>query len=255
MSTTILIEQPHPGISVITFNRPQAHNALDVASMRQFAALIDGLPTGDSLRALILTGAGTSAFCSGADLVDMSTRPTAAEALEMITIMGDALLALERLPVPVIAAINGYALGGGSEIALACDLRVVDSDARLSFVQIRRGVVPGWGGGQRLMRLVGYSRALEWFLSAKTLRADELQAHGMVSRVTATGQALDGALELARTLIAGDQDAARAIKRLLQAGLNQPYETALAVERVQFPPLWEGETQVKTLQEFLNRRA
>ncbi|MBK8030295.1 MAG: enoyl-CoA hydratase/isomerase family protein [Chloroflexi bacterium] len=254
MTDTLLLDQPLPGVHVITFNRPQAHNALDVATMQAFAAQISACATKADLRALILTGAGTAAFCSGADLVDMSTRPTATDALEMITIMGDALRALERLPIPVIAAVNGYALGGGSEIALACDLRVVDETARFGFVQIKRGVVPGWGGGQRLLRLVGYPRALEWLVRGQALKAPELLAAGLANRVAPAGQALSAALELAGEIAAQDADAVRALKTLLQAGLNQPYETALMTERSLFPPLWEGETQVRTLQAFLNKR-
>ncbi|MBN8639359.1 MAG: enoyl-CoA hydratase/isomerase family protein, partial [Anaerolineae bacterium] len=176
------------------------------------------------------------------------------DALEMITLMGDALRALERLPIPVIAAVNGYALGGGSEIALACDLRVVDETARFGFVQIKRGVVPGWGGGQRLLRLVGYPRALEWLVRGQALKAPELLSAGLANRVAPAGQALSAALELAGEIAAQDADAVRALKTLLQAGLNQPYETALMTERSLFPPLWEGETQVRTLQAFLNKR-
>ena len=252
---SILREQFLEGVIVLTFNRPHAHNALDVATMRDFAAHIDQLAAEPSLRVLILTGAGEAAFCSGADLVDMSTLPNADQAREMITMMGDALLNMERLPVPVIAAINGYALGGGSEIALACDLRVIDENARIGFVQIRRGVVPGWGGGQRLMRLVGCARALEWLMRGQMLKASELQSANMVSRVTPAGKALDGALELAQEIAAQDADAVRSIKRLLQAGLNQPYEAALMTERNFFPPLWEGETQRRTMQEFLKKRS
>ena len=254
MSETLLIDQPISGVTVLTFNRPHAHNALDVATMQAFAAFIEQCATKPDLRALILTGAGRAAFCSGADLVDMSTRPSAAEALEMITIMGDALRNLERLPVPVIAAINGYALGGGSEIALACDLRVVDDSARLGFVQIKRGVVPGWGGGQRLLRLVGYARAFDWLVRGHALKAPELLSAGLVNRGAPAGQALEAALALAGEIVAQDADAVRALKSLLQAGLTQPYDTALLTERSFFPPLWEGETQVRTLQAFLNKR-
>jgi len=172
----------------------------------------------------------------------------------MITLMGDALRQLELLPVPVIAAINGYALGGGSEIALACDLRVADETARLGFVQIKRGVVPGWGGGQRLLRLVGYARALDWLVRGHALKAPELLSAGLVNRVAPAGQALDAALMLAGEIVTQDADAVRALKSLLQAGLTQPYDTALLTERSFFPPLWEGETQVRTLQAFLNKR-
>src|SRR5437870_4696694 len=119
MTDSLLIEQKGDGIVVLTFNRPEAYNALTLDMMRIFADAITHFASDSSLRVLILTGAGQEAFCSGGDLVELSGYPSADNGLAMITLMGDALLALERLPVPLIAAINGYALGGGFEIALA----------------------------------------------------------------------------------------------------------------------------------------
>jgi enoyl-CoA hydratase len=179
---------------------------------------------------------------------------TAEEALAMITLMGDALLKMERLPVPVIAAINGYALGGGGEIALACDLRIVDSKARLGFVQGRQALITGWGGGQRLLRLVGYSRALEFLLTARTLNAHEMQALGLANDVVEEGTALPHALELAQRIAAQPQALTRAQKALLQAGLQRSYEDAMAEERRLFPPLWESDVHWQAVQAFLNKK-
>jgi len=151
MADSILLEQRPDGAAIVTFNRPAVHNALDRAAMRAFAHVVAELAAelrdpASPMRVVILTGAGTKAFCSGGDLADLATQRAADEAAAMIRLMGDALLALERLPVPVIAAINGHALGGGSEIALACDLRVLDETARLGRLQTRRGLITGWGG-------------------------------------------------------------------------------------------------------------
>ncbi len=254
MTDTLLLTQHPDGIAVITFSRPQAMNALDLATMRAFAATIDSLAGDDSLRALILAGAGDAAFCSGGDLQELSAYPSADDGRAMIALMGDALLAMERLPVPVIAAINGYALGGGSEIALACDLRIIDSAARLGFVQIRMGLTPGWGAGQRLLRLVGYGRALEILLRGNVLRAPEIEALGLATRVVEQGTALDSALDFAREIVKAPPDVVRAIKALLQAGLNRPYESALQAKRDLFPALWAAEAHVKAVDEFLARR-
>jgi enoyl-CoA hydratase len=241
-------------VAVITFNRPQVHNALDVEAMEAFAELIERLGKDSDLRALILTGAGDKAFCSGGDIADLSERRSQADAAAMIQLVGDALLALENLPVPVIAAINGYALGGGSEIAVACDLRVIDETARLGFVQAKRGLMPGWGGGQRLLRLVGYARALDILLGARVMKAEELRALGLANHLTSPGEALEGALELARHFAQFDANVIRSIKALLRAGLHQPYEEALLTERALFPPLWVGEAHVKSLEEFLHKQ-
>ena len=156
--------------------------------------------------------------------------------------------------MPIIAAINGYALGGGSEIAVACDLRVIDENARIGFVQAKRGLTPGWGGGQRLLRLVGYARAMEILLGAKVLKPEEIRALGLANRLMPPGEALAGALDLAHQFTQLDPDVIRSIKTLLRAGLCQPYEDALLTERALFPPLWVGETHMKSVDEFLNRQ-
>ena len=253
MSDTLRLER-RDGVAVLTFNRPQAMNALDLATMRRFAGLVDDLAGENDLRAVVLAGAGTRAFCSGGDLVELSRYPAAGDARDMIDLMGDALLALERLPVPVIAAVNGYALGGGSEIALACDMRIVDGKARLGLVHIRMGVTPGWGAGQRLLRLVGYPRAMEFLLRGHVMDPDELVALGLVNRVVEEGAALPAALDLARDIAQKPPRVVRAIKTLLQAGLNEPYEAALAAERDVFPPLWADEPHLSAVDEFLKKQ-
>jgi enoyl-CoA hydratase/carnithine racemase len=256
MADSILLEQRPDGAAIVTFNRPAVHNALDRAAMRAFAHVVAELAAelrdpASPMRAVILTGAGTKAFCSGGDLADLATQRAADEAAAMIRLMGDALLALERLPVPVIAAINGHALGGGSEIALACDLRVLDETARLGLLQTRRGLITGWGGGQRLLRLLGYPRALDALLSARVFTAPEALAAGLANRVVPAGEALAGALALVETIAALDSAVVRAVKAALRAGLLLPFEAAIEAERALFPPLWVGDTHVQSLETFI----
>jgi enoyl-CoA hydratase len=254
MTDTLLFDRRDRDVVVITFNRPDARNALDLATMRAFADRIAALANADTLRALILTGAGDAAFCAGADLVEMSARPTADDAAHMIALMGDALVKMENLPVPVIAAINGYALGGGAEVALACDLRVVDHDVRLGFVQAQRGVIPGWGGGQRLLRAVGYGTAFELLYTARVLDADALAHLRLITPpIAPAGHALDTALSLAQHIAALDLHVIRAMKAMLRAGLQHDYQTALQMERDLFPPLWAGEARIASTQAFLNK--
>jgi enoyl-CoA hydratase len=252
MIDKILFDVDADGIGVLTFNRPDARNALDTEAMTAFASTVAALD--GRVRVLIVTGAGAQAFCSGADLIEMSERPTEADAAAMIALMGDALRAMERLPIPVVAAINGYALGGGAEVALACDLRIIDAAGRIGFVQAKRGVIPGWGGGQRLLRLVGYARALDLLLRAPILSADEALAHGLVSSIAPAGGALDAARVWAVEVARLDSAVVRSMKALLHAGLTQPYDAALAHERALFPPLWVGEARINSTREFLERR-
>jgi len=254
MIDTLLLKKDSNGIVVITFNRPDVLNALDLATMKRFAEVVAEIAQDADLRAVILTGAGDSAFCSGGDLVELSQYPSAEDGRAFITTMGDALLMLERFPVPVIAAINGYALGGGSEIALACDLRIVDERAKMGFVQIKNALIPGWGGGQRLLRLVGYSRAMELLLNGKPMSAAEAHTLGLVNRVVEAGKAFESALEMAQQIATQPPEVVKAIKTLLQAGLHESYQDALKIERDLFPPLWADEPHLKAVEQFLNRR-
>lgn len=254
MIEKILLEMRPNGVAILTFNRPASRNALDTDAMRLFASHVDQLQQVDNLRAVILTGAGDVAFCAGADLAEMSQRPTAEDGAAMIALMGDALHTLEALPVPIIGAINGYALGGGAEVSLACDLRVVDANVRLGFVQAKRGVIPGWGGGQRLLRLVGYARALELFLTARALKADELLSLGIVTSIAPAGEALNAALTLADQVAELDIAVIHATKQMLRNSLTRSYDEALIAEREMFPPLWAGEARLRATQAFLEKK-
>lgn len=253
MTDTLLLDRHPDGVTVLTFNRPHVRNALDLDTMRRFANALSALENDADLRALVITGAGQEAFCSGGDLAELVNYITAEEAHQMITLMGDALLTLERLPVPVIAAINGYALGGGSEIALACDLRIVDENARMGMVQVKQALTPGWGAGQRLLRLVGYARALDILLRGDSLRPPELEALDLVNRVVPAGAALAHAVEYAHEIAQRPPDVVRSMKALLQAGLTQPYDTALHTERSLFPRLWTADAHRQAMSNFLNR--
>lgn len=254
MSQTLLIEHHDDGVSVLTFHRPHALNALDLATMHAFSNAVQDLKFRHPLRCVVLAGAGTQAFSSGGDLNELRHYPSAEDAQNMIILMGDALLELERLPVPVIAALQGYALGGGSEIALACDMRYADETTRMGFVQINMALTPGWGAGQRLLRLVGYARALELLLRGEPMSAQELAGYGLVNWVVPAGGALSAALDFAHQIAQRPPDVVRAIKTLLQAGLNQPYAEALKQESALFPSLWAAEDHLQAVERFFKRK-
>jgi enoyl-CoA hydratase len=229
-------------------------NALNLAAMQRFAEVVEQLQSDENVRVIILTGAGRSAFCSGGDLFELSRYPSEDDALNFITIMGDALYKLEHLPVPVIAAINGYALGGGSEISVACDIRYVDEKVRMGFVQIRLALTPGWGAGQRLMRIVGYPKAMDLLLSGHILHAEELQVLGLANKVVEAGTAYDHALNFARHIAEAPPDVVHGIKALLRTGFEKSYDEALQFERNLFPPLWAAEPHLKAVDDFLKRQ-
>lgn len=255
MTNSILLTHAENGVAVISFNRPQALNALDLEAMMRFRHAVRSLAQESNLRAVILRGMGEEAFCSGGDLVELRDKLSEEDARHFITIMSEALIFLERLPVPVIAAINGYALGGGSEIALACDMRIVDAKVKMGMVQINMAVTPGWGAGQRLLRLLGYAKSMELLLKGEVLRVDELLALGLANEATEEGQAFERALSFANEIAARPPKVVRGIKALLQAGLNQSYNKALFTEKEIFPPLWVDEAHVQAVESFFKRQA
>ncbi len=244
---------PHPGVGLLMVNRPHVRNALNWEAMAAFAQAVEQAHATPALRALVVTGAGR-AFVAGGDLKVLAAHPSADDGRRLSAAMTHTLARLEALPCPTIAAVNGPARGGGSEIALACDLRVLAEDADLGFVQIEQALTPGWGGGQRLLRLVGYSRALELLLEGRVLDAATAHRWGLANRLAPPGQALEVALAWAREIAARPPHTVQAIKALLRGGVTLPPAAAAALEHALFPPLWANETHHRAVQRFLERR-
>lgn len=228
------------GIGLLRVNRPSVRNALDWAAMRAFAEAIEQAHAADNLRALIITGADGH-FISGGDLTELHHFSRPEDGLRLAEIMGETLAWMETLPCPVIAAMNGAARGGGAEVAVACDLRVMAEDATLGFVQVKLGLTPGWGGGQRLMRLVGYATALDLLATGRVLNALEALQLQLINRLAPPGQALSTALALAEQMAQHSPEVIQAIKRLLRFGLTHDLNLGLSAERAEFPPLWASE--------------
>ncbi|HLA45917.1 MAG TPA: enoyl-CoA hydratase/isomerase family protein, partial [Aggregatilineales bacterium] len=171
----LLIQRTPSGIVTLTFNRPEVRNALDRETQSLFLDTMHSLVKDSSgVRVVIITGAGDKAFCAGGDMVELAGLTSESDGERLASIMGEALDLLENAPFPSIAAINGQAIGGGTEIALACDMRIMSEKATFGMVQLSLGLTPGWGAGQRLLRLAGYSRALEMLLRAESIPADDL---------------------------------------------------------------------------------
>lgn len=244
---------PYPHIGLLEVRRPEVRNALDWQAMEAFGAAVEQAHREPALRVLVVTGQG-QAFIAGGDLKVLAAYPNEEDGRHLSALMTGALARLEALPVPTIAALNGPARGGGSEVALACDMRVMAANADLGFVQIRQALIPGWGGGQRLLRLVGYARAMEWLLTGRILTAEEALAVGLANRLAPAGKALEEALALAREIAAHPLQTVRAIKALLRAGTTLPPALAAAEERRLFPPLWAEEAHLQAVQTFLQRR-
>lgn len=243
------------GIGVLTINRPRARNSLDFAAQAAFARRLAEASGEPRLRALIITGAGNQAFVSGGDLRELAGEPDKATGERLRAGMTEALWDLEQLPVPVIAAINGDAVGGGCEILTACDLRLAAPHARLRFAQVSVGLTTGWGGTGRLVRLVGQGRATELLLLGRAITAAEAQAMGLVSRVVpAEVPVLDEARRWAQELAAMPKAALAATKQLVRAAAAGPSDALAELERTLFLSLWGEPDHVEALQAFLEKR-
>jgi methylglutaconyl-CoA hydratase len=210
-------------IATVTLNRPEARNALNRALLRQLRAVLAELAATNGIRALVLTGAGERAFCAGADLIERQSL-TPGELTDHTAAINAVADAIADFPVPVIAAVRGYALAGGAELAIACDLRVAGEDAVVGYPEVKVGVFPGAGGVVRLPRLIGLGAARDLLYTGRPVTAHEALRLGLVERVVPPEQVLQAAHHLAAEIAANAPLAIRALKRALaeSAGLPEP---------------------------------
>lgn len=227
---TLLCDAPAPHVLRVTLNRPQAMNALNTQMGKDFLALFQGLLLDPGAwRAVIVTGSGDRAFCAGGDLKERKGMSDATWQRQH-AIFEQAYYTLMDCPVPVIAAVNGVAYGGGCELALACDFIHAAEDARFALTEVRLGIIPGAGGTQNLSRAVGLRRAKELLLSAAPFTAAEAERWGMVNRVVPAEQLQQSALEAAGRIAANAPIAVRQAKRAMTIGAETDLKTGLAME-------------------------
>jgi len=250
-----LLSAEHGPVRVLTLNRPQALNALDVALVRELseAVRIAGADAAEGrLRGLILTGAG-KAFVAGADIAAMRemSEDEAREFARQGHNLGDHLAAL---PIPVIAAVNGFALGGGCEVALACDFIYASEVAKFGQPEVKLGVIPGFGGTQRLLRRVGLARALELCMSGAVIDAVEALRIGLVNKVLPADQLLLAAIKTCETIAQMGPEAVAVAKHVLHRGSELPLAAANALEIDAFARLFTTDDQREGMAAFLGKR-
>lgn len=254
MTETVLLQERRGAILTATLNRPAKSNALNhqlITALDELAASLETPPpTEQSVRALVITGVGDRAFSAGADVADLVD--LTAEAARDQMRRGQAVFhRIERLPIPVLAAINGVALGGGLELAMAADLRVAAPTARLGQPEIKLANLPGWGGTQRLPRLVGRSRALELILTGDMIDAARAHDIGLVNRLAA--DSLAATIELAEQLSEHSPVAIAGAKRAVQAGLEDGMTAGLLVEADAVAECCRTDAQHRAVSAFLHR--
>ncbi len=214
----ILFEGEGP-IAKITFNRPKVLNALNSALLRELSHALDEIAGKETIRVLLLTGAGEKAFVAGADISELATL-TPLQAKHFAKRSQDILDKLQGLPIPVIAAVNGFALGGGTEIALACDFIYASDNAVFGQPEINLGLIPGFGGTQRLPRRINIGRAKEWIFTGMMIKASEAMGIGLVNRVFPQSALLDEAMKTASIIASKGRVSLRAAKEAVNAGMN-----------------------------------
>ncbi|MDP9800755.1 enoyl-CoA hydratase [Arcanobacterium wilhelmae] len=252
MENSVLVEVEGP-IATIVINRPEVLNAINYDVLDGLEAAIDQVAADDGVRVVIVTGAGERSFVAGADIAllqDMD--PFAGKAY---CERGQAVYSkLEKLPKPVIAAINGFALGGGSELALACDIRIASSKAKFGLPEVGLGVIPGFGGTQRLPRLIGVGYAKELILTGEIIRADRAAQIGLVNRVVEPEELTATVRELAQAIASKSSVALSFAKDSINRGIQMDLDTAIAMEAVQFAVAFSSDDRAEGIGAFLAKR-
>jgi enoyl-CoA hydratase len=242
------------GVMLVTLNRRERHNALSKPLLEELRDGFAKARQDDGVRCIVLTGAGERAFCAGADISEQ-TGFSPADAYRHMRWGQDLFDRIERLAKPVIAAINGFALGGGLELALACDIRTASATAELGFPEVNLASLPGWGGTQRLPRTIGLSSAMLMAMTGQRITAQEALRLGLVSAVHEAADHLAATLRLAAQIASHEPESLQAIKQVMRLGLHATTPDAgLEAEARAVARLWGTESQKKAQQEFFARR-
>jgi enoyl-CoA hydratase len=240
-------------VTVLFVNRPQVMNAINRETLAEIGDAVRAFTADASQGALVVTGQGEKAFISGADINELSTLGPAAA--EDISRFGQSVVdLLEQSSKPVIAAVNGYAFGGGCELALACHMRLASDNAVMGLPETKLGIIPGYGGTQRLPRLVGPGRALELILSGRNVKADEAERIGLVNRVVPQAELLTEAVKLAQAILKNGPLAVAAAIECVVRGMQLPLEQGLRFESGRFGILAASDDMHEGLQAFLDKR-
>jgi enoyl-CoA hydratase len=253
MDFKFIIYEKSEGVATITLNRPEALNAFSKEVVAETMQALEDIRSDENVRVVVLTGAGEKAFSAGADIKTMIGM-NALKARDL-SLMGERLcVALENLEKPVIAAINGFALGGGLEVAMACDLRIASETARMGQTEINIGLIPGWGGTQRLTRLVGGGKAKEFVFTGKMIDAKTAEQLGIVNMIVPVDKFREAVRQFALDLAAKAPVALKVAKALINKGADIGLESALALEREGFGVVASTEDLQEGVKAFTEKR-
>lgn len=253
MKELISLEVVDQHIAVLTLNRTQAANALSKDLLDQLNHVIDKVNNNPDIYCTIITGAGEKAFCAGADLKERKGM-TDSEVIEAVSYIGSTIQSVEKMKSPVIAAINGVAFGGGLELALACDLRISASHAKMGLTETSLAIIPGAGGTQRLPRLIGVGQAKRLIYTAKPVTGDEALSIGLVEQLSDKEKLLEDALEIAKKIARNGPVALRQAKTAINHGMQTDINTGLLIEHLAYKETIPTRDRLEGLEAFQQKR-
>lgn len=249
-----VVTEIHDQIGEITVNRPEAMNALNADVLTELEGAFETLITSDQTGVILFTGAGDRAFIAGADIKAMAAMGQT-EAREFSRRGQRLTETIESSPKPVIAAVNGFALGGGCELALACHIRVASRNAQFAQPEVHLGIIPGWGGTQRLPRLIGIGRATEWIITGEMTSAEEAHVMGLVNEVVEPDQLMTRARKMAQSILKNGPQAIRTALQCIRSGYHLSLQEGLDMEAEAFMSLFETPEGKEGLRAFIEKRA
>lgn len=248
-----VILEKEDNIAVVTINRPKALNALNSETLKELDLVFTTIENDDDVLAVVLTGAGEKAFVAGADISEMKDM-TVLQGRNFGKLGNNVFRKVETLSKPVIAAVNGFALGGGCELSMACDIRIASSKAKFGQPEVGLGITPGFGGTQRLSRLVGMGMAKELVYTAKVIKAEEALRIGLVNSIHEPEELLNNAKALAKTIASNAPIAVKLCKEAINRGMQVDIDTALAFESEAFGECFSTEAQTDAMTAFVEKR-
>jgi len=240
------------GVCIVKINRPTKLNAMNIDVAREIISTFQQLDKDDSVKVIVLTGEGDKAFSAGADIEYMSK--ISADESEVYAKLGQEVTAtIENVSKPTIAAVNGFALGGGCEVAMSCDIRIASENARMGQPEVTIGIPPGWGGTQRLMRIVGVAKAKELVYTGKMIKAAEAKEIGLVNNVVPLESLMDEVMSMAKTIASNATLAVRMSKTAINKGRNADLDTGLGVELLAWRNCFSDPDREKRMTDFVNK--
>lgn len=253
MTSLVTYEEKDSFIGIVTLNRPDAANAMSLQLLDDLNKIVKSITESDTVRCVIMTGAGEKAFCAGADLKErrhMSNK----EVTSTVKYIGETVQNVENIPVPVIAALNGVAFGGGLELALACDLRIAADDIKLGLTETSLAIIPGAGGTQRLPRLIGLGQAKRLIYTASPIDANEAFRIGLVEEIVHKNDLLPTSFALAKQIAKNGPIAMKQAKLAINRGIEVDLHTGLQIEHLSYLQTIETEDRVEGLRAFAEKR-